>query len=81
MSTTTGGFTVAEYEGLIERGILPESNRFELIEDRVVEKDMKGAAHTVATERTRGPIDGLLPSGWRTREEKPIQLPVAGRGQ
>jgi Uma2 family endonuclease len=75
MSTATGGFTVAEYDALIERGVLPESNRFELIGGRVVEKDMKGPAHTVATERTRRAIDRLLPAGWCTRAEKPVRIP------
>ena len=75
MSTATGGYTVAEYDALIERGILPETNRFELIDGRIVEKDMKGPEHRSATERTRRAIDRLLPSGWHTSQEAPVQLP------
>jgi Uma2 family endonuclease len=75
ISNPVKGFTVDQYDALIENGILPESGRFELIHGRVVEKDMKGPPHTVASERTRRAIDRLLPPGWRTREEKPVRIP------
>ncbi len=75
MSTVAKGFTVDQYDALVENGILPETDRFELIDGRIVEKDMKGSSHTVATERTRKAIDRFLPPGWRTREEKPVRIP------
>jgi Uma2 family endonuclease len=75
VSTITKGMSVETYEDLIDRGILPETNRFELIDGRIVEKDMKGSPHTFATQCTRRAIDRLLPRGWHTREEKPVRLP------
>ncbi|MGC8642396.1 MAG: Uma2 family endonuclease [Isosphaeraceae bacterium] len=75
MSTVTKGFTVDQYDALVENGILPETNRFELIDGRIEEKDMKGPQHRTATERTRQAIDRLLPSGWHTSQEAPVRLP------
>ncbi len=75
MSTVTRGFTVDQYDQMVESGILPETNRFELIDGRVVEKDMKGPKHRMATERTRRAIDRLLPQGWHTSQEAPVRIP------
>jgi Uma2 family endonuclease len=61
---------------MVARGILPESGRFELVEGRLVEKEMKGRAHQVATERTRRALERLLPAGWRVEQEAPLRLPA-----
>ena len=52
MSTAVKGLTVDQYDRMVEKGILPETNRFELIEGRIVEKDVKKPAHPTATRRT-----------------------------
>ena len=46
MSSQVKGLTVDQYERMVARGILPETNRFELIEGRIVEKDVKRPPHT-----------------------------------
>jgi Uma2 family endonuclease len=76
MSTVTRkGLSVAGYDKLIKHGILPETNRFELIRGRIVEKDVKGPEHPIATRRTMRAIERLLPAGWHVRKEDPIGLP------
>ena len=44
MSTITKRLTVDQYDQMVENGILPETNRFELINGRIVEKDVKNPA-------------------------------------
>ena len=46
VSTVTKRLSVAQYEAMIEHGILPESNRWELIEGKLVEKMTKGGKHS-----------------------------------
>jgi Uma2 family endonuclease len=75
MSTITNRLTVDQYDKMVENGILPETNRFELIEGRIVEKDMKGPEHCAAIERARRLIDRLLPADWHTRQEAPVRIP------
>src|SRR5208283_3648370 len=60
---------------MVENGILPETNRFELIRGRIVEKDVKNPAHPAATELTRRAIERLLPAGWFVRKEDPVRIP------
>jgi len=75
MSTASRGLTVKQYDRMVERGILPETNRFELIEGRIVEKDVKNLAHPTATRRTMRAIERLLPPGWHVRKEDPVRIP------
>ena len=76
MSTATRkGLSVAGYDKLIHHGILPETNRFELINGRIVEKDMKTPPHCVATSCTVRAIERLLPPGWHARKEGPVSIP------
>ena len=75
MSTASRGLTVKQYDRMVERGILPETNRFELIEGRIVEKDVKNPAHPTATRRTMRAIERLLPPGWHVRKEDPVRIP------
>jgi Uma2 family endonuclease len=60
---------------MVENGILPETNRFELVEGRIVEKDVKNPAHSTASDRTRRAIERILPGGWYVRHEQPIRIP------
>ena len=75
MSTITRRLSVDQYEQMVENGILPETNRFELIEGKLVEKMTKGGKHSASSERTWRAIDALLPSGWHVRIEKPVRIP------
>ena len=75
MSTITKRLTVDQYDRMVENGILPETNRFELIEGRIVEKDVKDPAHPTATRRTMRAIERLLPPGWHVRKEDPVRIP------
>jgi uncharacterized protein (DUF2336 family) len=56
--------SVAVYDRMVEHGILPETNCLELINGRIVEKEMKDPAHRVATRRTLRAVEHLLPPGW-----------------
>jgi Uma2 family endonuclease len=67
--------SVAGYDKLVEYGILPETNRFELIEGRIVEKEVKGPKHCATRARTARAIDRLLPLGWLVRYEGPVRIP------
>ena len=75
MNTATKGFTVDQYDELVANGILPETNRFELINGKIVEKDVKQPPHCAATDRTRKAVERLLPSGWFVRQEAPVRIP------
>jgi Uma2 family endonuclease len=75
MSTIIGGLTVDLYDKMVQRGVLPETNHFELIEGRIVEKDMKGSLHRVAVQRTLQEIVHLLPPGWHAVKEEPVRIP------
>src|SRR5271166_1932662 len=75
MSTSVKGLTVDQYDRMVEKGILPETNRFELIEGKLVEKMTKGGKHSASSERTWRAIHALLPPGWHVRIEKPVRIP------
>ncbi len=75
MSTIARRLTVDQYDQMIEDGILPETNRFELIEGRIVEKEAKPPAHCMAAERTRRAVEPLLPAGWHSRNKTPVRIP------
>ena len=74
MSTVSNLLTVDEYERMVTKGILPETNRFELIDGRIVEKEVKSPEHRL-TEHTRRTIDRLLPAGWHASQEGPVRIP------
>jgi len=74
--TRVNGLSVETYDKMIAKGILPETNRFELIEGRIVEKDVKGRAHQVATERVRRAVERRLPEGWHAEQEASIRIPA-----
>jgi Uma2 family endonuclease len=75
MSTITKRLTVDQYDLMVEHGILPETNRFELINGRIVEKDVKNPQHSTATGLTRQAVERLLPAGWHVRQEAPVRIP------
>ena len=75
MSTITKRLTVDQYDQMVKNGILPETNRFELINGRIVEKELKNPTHSVVVEQARRTIQKVLPVGWDTRQEQPVRIP------
>jgi hypothetical protein len=67
-------FTVQQYEHMAEAGILGSSDRVELLEGWIVKKMTQNPPHAVALDKTLDAIRAVLPTGWRTREQKPIHL-------
>jgi len=60
---------------MVEHGILPGTNRFELIHGRIVEKEVKNPVQATATRRTMRAIERLIPPGWHVRKEDPVLIP------
>ncbi|WP_165233763.1 Uma2 family endonuclease [Aquisphaera insulae] len=70
--------TVAEYEDLIESGVIDERAPVELIEGRIVGKMTKGNRHCVAAAQVQHILSGALFRAdlpWFVWTEKPIALP------
>ena len=74
MSTATK-LTTDAYDQMVAAGILPETNRLELIDGRIVEKDVKNPTHSAVVELGRTAIAELLPAGWIIRSEQPVRIP------
>jgi Uma2 family endonuclease len=75
MSTVAKRLSVDQYDRMVENGILPETNRFELISGRIVEKEVKGPKHRSGTQRTLRAIQRLLPAGWHACKEEAVRIP------
>ena len=75
MSTITKRLSVAQYEAMVESGILPEDAPFELIEGKLVAKMAPSPPHSVVTGWCLDALDALLPEGWHTRQEQPVSIP------
>jgi len=75
MAAVTKRLSVDQYDQMVKHGILPETNRFELIEGRIVEKDVKAPTHSTIVDLTRSAIEPVLPAGWFIRKEDPIRIP------
>src|SRR4051794_26518516 len=71
----TGTFTVEEYERMIEEGEIGEHDQVELIKGRVVVKMGQGPIHASGSEKSRRPIERLVPLGWHVRTGKPVRMP------
>jgi hypothetical protein len=69
MSAIKKRLTVDQYDQMVEYGILPETNRFELINGRIVEKEEKDPAHPTVVDLTRRAVERILPAGWYLRDE------------
>jgi Uma2 family endonuclease len=68
-------FTVEQYERMSETGILGPGDRVELLEGWIVEKMTHNPPHATALDLAQELLRGLLPAGWRLREQKPIRIP------
>jgi Uma2 family endonuclease len=67
-------FSVAQYEKMLEVGVLTGEDRVELIEGIVVRKMTQYPPHAVTIDYALDALRPLLPDDWRLREQKPIQL-------
>lgn len=76
MRTTTNRLSVEQYDLMVRSGILPETIRFELIEGRIVEKDVKDPSHPAVVGLTRRAVERILPAGWYVRKEAPVRIPI-----
>ena len=72
--TRTRRFSRAEYDRMIEVGVLHEDERIELIGGELVVAEPKGAPHYAATRRTARVLEAAFGPGWDARTEGPIAL-------
>jgi Uma2 family endonuclease len=72
----TGHCTVEEYDRMIEEGEIGEHDDVELIQGRIVVKMGQGPIHASGSEKSRRPIERLVPAGWHVRIEKPVRIPT-----
>ncbi|WP_165232005.1 Uma2 family endonuclease [Aquisphaera insulae] len=67
--------TVAEYQELIESGIIDEKAPVVLIEGRIVGKMTKGTRHSASVGKVKDAIAAATGPGWVVRVEAPVVLP------
>jgi len=67
VSPTTKRLTVDQYDQMVENGILPQTNRLELIEGRIVEKARQSPPQAFFAESCRAALASLVPAGWHVR--------------
>ena len=67
-------FSVAQYEKMLEAGVLTSGDRVELLEGIVVQKMTQNPPHATTIDYTLDALRPLLPQDWRLREQKPIKL-------
>jgi Uma2 family endonuclease len=75
MSTIPKRLTVDLYDQMVEYGILPETNRLELIEGRIVEKARQTPPSCYSSESCREAVADLVPAGWHVRCQNPVRVP------
>ena len=68
-------FTVAEYQKLIEVGVLTPDDKVELIEGRLVARDPRDPPHDGTVGLVRHALYPLLPRGWDARCLLSLELP------
>ena len=76
MSPTMKRLTVAQYDQMVENGILPQTNRLELIEGRIVEKARQSPPQAFSSESCRDALASLVPTGWHVRCGNPVRVPA-----
>jgi hypothetical protein len=68
-------FTVDEYHGMIQAGILTEDDPVELLEGWIVWKMPHNPLHDATVDIARELLQGRLPPDWRVRVQSAITLP------
>ena len=67
--------TVAQYDAMIEQGILTEDDKVELVAGVLFRKMPKKGPHSIASRETFKALDRLLPSGYFATREDPVRIP------
>jgi Uma2 family endonuclease len=65
-------FTVAEYQRMIQTGILGDQEAVELLEGQIVPKMPHNPPHDAIVDQAREMIQARLPQGWRIRVQSAI---------
>ena len=63
--------SVAQYDRMIEAGVLTEDDSTELIDGLLVNKMPKNPPHVQAVRRLLRALQRLTPSGWLVTKEEP----------
>lgn len=66
--------SVAQYEAMVEKGILNRDDRVELIRGLLVAKMTAQPPHAITIELVRDSLQALLPPGWHIRTQAPLKL-------
>jgi Uma2 family endonuclease len=67
--------SVAQYDAMIEAGILTEDHWVELVGGVLFRKLPKKGPHSIASRETFKALDRLLPSGYFATREDPVRIP------
>jgi Uma2 family endonuclease len=70
----TPRLTRLEYEALVQRGVLDEDDRIELLGGRLVFREPQGSRHAAACLRIRIALDRAFGRGYHVRPQFPIAL-------
>ncbi|HYH64535.1 MAG TPA: Uma2 family endonuclease [Urbifossiella sp.] len=71
---STARFTVAQYERMVDLGILDDRSAVELLEGYVVLKMPQNPPHSVCVQRVNRVLLRAVPAGWDFRPQSPIRL-------
>ena len=66
---------VAQYDAMIEAGILTEDHKVELVGGVLFRKMPKKGSHSIASRETFKVLDRLMPSGYFVTREDPVRIP------
>ena len=67
-------FTVEEYHQMIDRGILSENDRVELLDGWILEMSPIGPPHATVVSLVAAALQDVMPAGWHLRTQAPITL-------
>ena len=67
-------FSSAEYERMIDAGIIKDGEPLELLDGRLVPKMSKKPPHRIATRLARLALETRIPKGWYVEPQEPILL-------
>ncbi len=67
--------TIAEYDRLIESGLLPSGDKVELVAGMVIDKMGRNRPHIQAVKRGLEALTKVLPAGWHVAKEDPVAVP------
>ena len=67
-------FSAAEYERMIDAGIIKDGEPLELLDGRLVPKMSKKPGHRISTRLARLALESRIPKGWYVDPQEPILL-------